>query len=296
MAVMKKTAPETLMVVAPTLNRATTCTTHTVFPEMKYVVENVEQHTEYLIAGVPKKNLVISRIDRSKGVNGKTLQCEWICENLVPKGAWFVLLDDNVKGLTGVDPWHYGERILDVQNPRDDGEPWRNIFGHNYTGKEFLEEIAPEDVVVAERIGARMVGYALVDNPFFRAKKYREVGFVIGKLTLMKNEGLTWDHSITMDDFRNTADHLFRFGCVLINNYIYPVRKHYMAGGHGTREERKPFRRADCIKLMAQYPGLFTKKKPTPDIPDDLSVRFTSRSQVQEWRKALFAKVKDKKV
>lgn len=281
-----------MKVFIPSKNRADTMTTHNVFPDSMVVLHNNEQRLAYMKAGVPKDRIVVS--DTKDDAYGLTRQREWVCQYMAEKDEWFLFADDNVKSITCVHPSMYNDSELEVKTPcRGGRESWREIYNYDISGAEFLQHFAWADTVLADTIGAKMVGYSLTDNYFFRGKKYRQVGYVVGKMYLLKNDvGITWDHTITMEDFRNTAHHLLWYGRVLINNFIYPVRQHYMKGGMGTKEERRSYRAQDVRRLMLQYPGLFTRKKPKPDVPDDLSLRLTTIEQVHRWRQEMIRRTR----
>ena len=90
------------------------------------------------------------------------------------------------------------------------------------------------------------------------------------------------------EDFRNTAEHLCRYGAVLINNYIFPVANHYEGGGMGTYQERIPVRKQDVRLLMEKYPGLFRIKDRSGFEPaTDLALRLHTPKQIQAWRREL---------
>ena len=151
-------------------------------------------------------------------------------------------------------------------------------------------KVCKEMTDFADRYGIYYCGFAVVDNAYFRVKKYRYVGYVISKLALIKKTPLIdYDLKIqAMDDYGYTAENLKIFGRVLINNYIFPVANHYQIGGIGTYEERKPKKIADAKYLMNKYPGLFRyKKKVGCDPKAEIQVRFTNPKQVNLWRKNL---------
>ena len=143
----------------------------------------------------------------------------------------------------------------------------------------------------------------MVDNCFFRGKKFRSVGYVIGKLMLWKKDSrFRFDHTITMEDFRNTAENLLRFGSVVINNYVFPSAKHYQSGGMGTWKERVPFRMQDIKRLLFLYKGLFLpkdRKMVDPETKEevllsnyDLRMRLTNSKQISAWRKETYERWK----
>ncbi len=273
-----------------TKNREATITTHKVFPTAKVIVHSKEQRRAYIQqAMLPAERVVVS------GVAGDTFglsrQREWVMQNLVAENEWVVFADDNIHHLTAVPEPHYCVDELPIKE--GGGKKWRKIYGKTCEADHFLRKLVPETIAYAERVGARMCGFALVDNFFFRGKKFRPVGYVIGKLLVMKNSKLTFNHTISMEDFRTVADHLLRFGAVVVNNFVFPVAGHYEKGGMGTYEERVPIRLQDVKRLMAMYPKLFLVKDRKGFVPGtDLRLRLHSPDQIQRWRNDMFSRIK----
>lgn len=206
-------------------------------------------------------------------------------ENLVKGGEWFLTLDDNIDRFTGVRRESYEQAELPVER----GDFDRSIYNHNLTATEFLARLEL-DRKHCEATGIHYAGMAVVDNYYFRSVKYRYVGYVISKAAMIHNVGVPYDPNVTaMDDYAFTAEHLKRFGKVLINNYLFPVAGHYEPGGIGTYQERQPAKIKDSEYLMRKYPGLFRYKSKKGCHPKaELQVRFTTLSQVESWRTGFF--------
>ena len=281
-----------LRVFVPSKDRAETITTHQVFPEATVVVHTEEQACLYRQnPTLSSRQVVVSGVPGD--TFGLTRQREWIARNLVNADEWFVFADDNIRTLTAVDEEHYAVQELPVQN--GDARFWKATYQTECQFNRFAR-ITTDTVVYAESVGARLCGFALVDNPYFRGKKFRPVGYVIGKLMLMKNAELTFNHTISMEDFRNTADHLLRFGAVVVNNFLFPVAGHYEKGGMGTYQERIEVRKRDVQRLLAMYPGLFHVKDREGFKPNtDLQLRLHSTKQVKQWRAELIQSITCKK-
>lgn len=202
--------------------------------------------------------------------------------DIVPEGEWLLMMDDNVTGFTAVDDEYQRLEKLPV---KQDPKHYRAIYEQKIPLFRFLE-YAQETVAKAESIGAKLCGFATTENFFFRDRKWRTVGYVIGRATLIKKTGLKYDLNIQqMDDYAFTAENLRRFGLVLVNNYAVPQKKHYQNGGCGTYTERLQSKIADCQYLMNKFPGLFSYKKKAGTHPlAELHVRFTREKQVEDWR------------
>jgi len=266
----------------PTYNRYDTISTHKIFPKAKIIVHNKEQYDLYRSnPSIRKKNLIISNAKTDQF--GLTRQREFVTENLVEKDEWFVFADDNIKNISCVSDEYYNTEKIDFERIKDN-KYWSSVFSNECCVDIFIEK-CKEMIEISEKNNVRMCSFATTPNFYFRAKKYRFVGYCIGKLILIKNDQLTWDHTITMEDFRNTADHLLRFGVVLINNFIHPISGHYEKGGMGIYDERVEHRLKDVKKLMNTYPGLFCIKKRKGFVDGtDLRMRFHSRKQIENWR------------
>ena len=148
-------------------------------------------------------------------------------------------------------------------------------------------EIVEETIKHAEKIGAKYCGFSVVDNYYFRAKKWREVGFVCSKVALIKKSGINYDQKLlAMDDYAFTAENLKKFGKVLINNFVFPHGIHYQKGGIGNYKEREVNKIADSKYLIKKYPGLFRYKTKVNRHPKaEIQMVFTNLIQVERWKK-----------
>lgn len=232
--------------------------THNAFPkhvELTAVFHNVEQSLGFINMDdwTAKNHVLIS------GVNtGYIGQMQWI-ENLVKEGEWFLKADDNIRAFIGADG--------------------------NALSQETAWQIINEAINEAEKRGAKLVGFATVDNPFFRKAKYRDVGFCMGKMYAQKKvSGITPSGTI-LDDYERTAQHLERFGRVLVDNSLHSKSKHYEKGGIGTWDERLPQKMKSVKYLMERFPGLYRiKEKAGKEHGSEMQMRFTSLDQVERWR------------
>lgn len=271
----------------PSKGRAATISTPAALAGADYTVllHSDAEAAAYRAAGrVPPDRILVTHTQAEPA--GKTRQMAYALDTLVPPGAWCAFADDNILALTAV-------RSPECTSPRllvDTPGPWRAIYGAACSVARF-GRYAEETIAEAERVGARLCGFATVDNPFYRGVRYRYVGYVIGKLILWKNEPFAWDHAITMDDFHHTAEHLLQYGAVVINNYLWPRARHYLDGGHGLYAHRVPYRLADCARLLQMYPGLLRIKERKGFVSGtDLQVRLTTPDQVAHWRAGMFGR------
>lgn len=270
--------------------RPETISTHLLFKDYDYkiVLHNEEEKAEYI------KNPTISpeKIVVSNAPFGVANQRQWIQENLVEPGEWYISLDDNIKSFQIVNKEFYDEPSLDVQT--DDTElrkKLKDAFEETATTERFLE-VCEELADLGEKERAYNIGFGTTPNFFFRGKKYRWVGYVISKACVRKNLETPFElEAQSMEDYAYTAETLLRYGKVLINNYVFPVAGHYEKGGIGTYAERLPLKIKHAAILMGKYPGLFryNNKKGT-DPKGELIIRFTSLDQVEKWRALMRSK------
>jgi hypothetical protein len=91
-----------------------------------------------------------------------------------------------------------------------------------------------------------------------------------------------------MEDFRYTAEHLLRYGKILINNYARAYAGEYKPGGMGTYDARIVRRWRDCRTLIKMYPGLLRIKDLKYAVPNtDLSLRTYNEERIERWRQTL---------
>lgn len=206
----------------------------------------------------------------------------WILENLVEDDEWYLILDDNITKFTAVPEPYYSYKDLPV---KEQPAQFKDLFEREISALEFID-ICEESIALAEKTGAKLIGFASNVNFFFRAKKWREVGYVIGKTQLIKKTDLRYDLNVVMtDDYLWTAQNLERFGKVLINNYCVALKKHYMKGGIGQYDARLKWKLPEVQYMMRRFPGLFRYKiKKGHDPKSEIVVAFTSLEQVKKWR------------
>lgn len=274
-----------IKIFIPTKNRPRTISTHHLFEDAITVVHDTSQAETYRGCGA---NIAIS--DTEHDAYGLTRQREWCMQQTEP-GEWVLFADDNIHELWAIPFPHYNsDEIREIMEAMGTPElasvvnKYRPKDGRVMKPRTFLDAVVPECIAKAEQVGAHMVGFSVTDNPLFRAKKWGTTSYVSGKMFLLQNTGMPWDHTITMEDFRNSAWHLREYGRVVINRYIHPRAIHYQAGGMGTKEERIPYRMNDVERLMEEFPGLFRLK--AGDYPD-LSIRIHGEKAIDRWRAGL---------
>jgi hypothetical protein len=215
----------------------------------------------------------------------------------VKRGQWCLHMDDNVRGFGVPDEKFYRTYDSFEQGPgslTDVNNRWyRTLNSPNKDFIAFYHVVVEDTMREADKRGAVLCGFSALQPAAMRPQKWRDVGYVCGKVMLMKNVRFPWRHiSVsTGEDYALTAAHLLEFGRVLINKWGYPKRTHYEPGGCGTYEERLPEMIRTSTELMERYPGLFRWKTRGPKgvekTEGELRFRLHNLDQVARWREAM---------
>ncbi len=221
--------------------------------EWQVVVHDKSEFNSY-VKRIPRMNLAISNVDL-----GVAKQRNWILENLVGEDEWFCFMDDNIKTFWKVHPGYYEKLHI----PTELFEP--AFWARRYTiptKPELLMSVLEETKQKADSIGARLAGFATTDNPFFRKQKWRSSGFVCTKTALVKKGALRFDEAFfAKDDVDFSAQNIDRYGCVLVNNYIYPNSSHHQLGGIGNKRVRDAYSATEAQMLVQKWPELCSLSK-----------------------------------
>jgi len=269
-----------MRIIIPSYHRAKTISSHKLFEKYDYTifVHTEEERSEYLQAN---PDISPEKLVTTNAPAGVANQRQWIQDNFLKKDEWFISLDDNIQEIHAVPEPHYFADELPVKTDKS----MKALFETVCSPERFIE-ICEELAQKGEKEGAYNIGFGTTPNFFFRAKKYRYVGYVISKACVRKNVGTPFAlDAQSMEDYAYTAETLLRYGKVIVNNFVFPVAKHYEKGGIGTYEERLPRKIRDSETLMQRYPMLFRHPKKTGTDPlGELAIRFTSLKQVEKWR------------
>lgn len=227
-------------------------------PDLKYVVTNVP---------VGEYGVIKTR--------------NYIQDNLVEDGEWFIMFDDNNHKITKVQDEYYPFQFLDVKSDKK----YQDIYNQQVTLKDIEEDII-KDIKLAERTNIYHIAYAPNENYFFRPTKYRNIGYTKGNATITRKDGVRWDENLkSMCDYTYPCQQLVKYGKVLINYFICFHKKHYSPGGIGTYDSRLPMKLHDTKYLMEKYAGLLRysiKKNMHPE--SDLTFRITNMNSFKRWR------------
>lgn len=280
----------------PSYNRADAIVSHMVFSSFDcfIVVHNDAEWKRYISnPTVSRDRVIVSGADTDEF--GLTRQRQWIVDNLVDAGEWFVFADDDIRKLCALPlPWYDHEDYTyvyklypETNKNRKYSKVWADRF-KDEPSPEYFRDIVYGMAHRADEIGARACGFSSTDNYFFRSVHWSTVHVIRGGLQIIKNVGMQYDHNITMEDYNYTAEQLFRFGKVLVNNFVHPLWGTYRVGGMGTLEERTPARIRDCKRMMEKWPGLFRYKNLKHHPRDsDVALKLHSEKQISKWRASL---------
>ncbi len=267
-----------------TYNRADTISTNDLdlFWDAKIVVHSREQAKLYATnENILRSQIIISGVDPGKA--GKTRQQKWVMDNLVEKGEWVMFIDDDITKVYGIDKKYYDILMMPI---RDVSTKFLLQAYNKPCSSNYFEFIIKDSIKRAEKIGAKLCAFGPFNDPFFKDRKWNFMKPVMGALLVIKNnKAIKWDYYGAMDDTEMTAEHLLKFGAVVINNFLWTDHGFYNNdGGHGLISGKRNEERVENIKVMMEkYPGLFKKIMPKTKIPN-VKLAFTSPEKLYQWR------------
>lgn len=242
--------------------------------DYRVVLSTEAEKSEYIASGLPTEKIIVSN---TKGLSA-TRQ---FCIEQAELGEWLLFLDDNHKGIECVADGFYEKEALPVKHDKS----LKAVFENKISYKKFLDEVVPDSIKKAESMRLCAIGFALTPNFFFRERKWLK-SILKFEMSLIKRTALKLDPELSaMEDYDFTAQHVWKYGGVLINNWVSPIQNHYQPGGLGTYEERLPEKIRCCSVIMQKYPGLFRyNQKATGDAGAELLIRLRSELQIEKWR------------
>lgn len=219
-------------------------------------------------------------------VSGTTTLVEkrnWILEHHIPRGQWFIGMDDNVRNFTMVAQPFYdrGSNPTQGNPPHSRNKTWRQIYNCQISPLRWLTEMSME-AASCEDVGIPLFGVATMENPFFRGGKYSGYRFVKSKVFAMRNEpDLYWKHEMCHDSFLSALC-VARYGRVRVNSYMHYKAKMYEVGGLGGRKQRESRGLLEQLaEIMREFPGLVAMGRGA-----NTALRFvhTREKSVEAWR------------
>lgn len=271
--------PERLKLVIPSYDRPQRIFAHLTLPRKYYkpivVLHNDAQADAYIKAGLDKKLIVVSNLPK-----GIARTRNFILDELIDSGEWYASADDKVHRTFIVPQPFYASGKL-PEDPRAQAQAFKTV-----ATPERFHEVIQEMLQLGERSNSLLCGFSTTDNYFFRKRKFRPVGLVVGKFFLNRKTDLRFDENAeTVEDFDFSAAHIMAFGRVLINNFVFAEGKHYLPGGLGPLKDRIALKRKSVAHISEKFPGLIG---PHPTRGDaELRFRLHSIKQVMAWREQM---------
>lgn len=279
-----------MKIFIPSYSRQESISTHKIFEnhsvsnDIKIILHDNEQKKKYLKNPTMRPEWIIVS-DQSHQIS---YQRQFIKDNLVDEDEWFIMMADNIKYFAGIHGDEYNADKLEFTYD----EAWRKRYNQPSTAEEtmfYFNDLLSR----CKETGAYLGGFANHDNYFYKKTKWKKHSFVCGKAFIACNDKIEYDHNIlTMDDYGYTAENLLTYGKVCVNNFVFPVAKHYQAGGIGTFKQRVNRKIIDCKYLMEKYPELFRYSvRKNSQEKAEIVVRLNKESQINKWRENMVTKI-----
>lgn len=202
---------------------------------------------------------------------------------MVQPYEWFVGLDDNIQRVTTVHPSIGGTGKLPVAGPPPAGfANWREAYRTETSPLRICRRwLALIDE--AKRRDTFYAGFASVENPMFRPKRWSLRRFVKSKMFVMQRvPGVSWGGGDLAHDTWMSAYAVASRGCVVVDNYMHPHHRMYEAGGLG-RDRRERGLDELLEQIMAEFPGLVVKARGANSA---LRFAIVTDTGIARWRAA----------
>lgn len=253
-----------------------------------YCCDTKKQRASLMNVGIPKSQIVITDVGKKSGIQGVSRARDFVCREVMEKGEWSLWIDDNVEMITGL-KHKLSKPKLDFSDASVD---WREEFDKAVSRKDFYRYLK-ESIARAEDVGSIFCGFATGNNYFFRANKWQDFGYCRTQLALYKNDGSSWFpfESMMLEDMYKSIDVVCRYGQVVINRHMKPVKPQFESGGIGSFKKRLPHLKDNCKRLMELYPGLlkYQGNGKQYGMKDETHFHVTfakiSPNTVNQWRK-----------
>jgi hypothetical protein len=172
---------------------------------------------------------------------------------MMAEGEWALFLCDDFKKVSELRNY---DRTTNAALPinLNNQQHYKKRFDNEVTLTRFMlraEQLAAK----CETHGAKLGGFAGINNPLYRAKHW---GFNIladGRAWVVQKSWLRFDTKAQMvDDVAWTALNIKHFGLVIVNQWVLPDFKRYTPGAFGSIGDRLAQRMAECKYLVETYP------------------------------------------
>jgi len=208
-----------------------------------------EQRAAFIAAGrVKSERLVVTGKPKGLAYNRN------VALEMMSQDEWSVFLVDDLKKITMLRNYDTAPDPLPITTKNQ--RAYAKRFQHEITIAELLER-ADGLVHRCERIGARLGGWAGIDNPLFRRGHWGHNVLADGRAWVVRKSSLRFDEQVQMvDDVCWTALNIREFGHVVVDRWILPDCARYTAGSFGSIDQRMEQKLRECAHLVATYPDL----------------------------------------
>lgn len=249
------------------------CLPKEVLDRTDFVVHDKEQakkiHTAFKI---PINKIHISGIKQTR--SSLVDQRDWAENHLLEKGEWYIGMDDNIQYMTRI-----GDKIYKKAESTTitDRAKWKQRCEHEFI--DLCNELQAKCVEMETSYG----GFEFMENPFFRQKKWKLMGYVRSKLFVKIAQHVPWRWH---KDIQLMHDHAMSFktmakdGCIIHNRFVFVYRKQWEKGGLGSKEERMPSRISTCTRLYKEFPDFVVPGKAF----DEPVCRLRGMNSMLNWR------------
>lgn len=181
--------------------------------------------------------------------------------DMMDEGEWAMFLVDDLKKVTELDTYDSELTFSPLPITMKNSGEWTKRFRKEITMDKFMER-AVETARHCEKLGGHLAGFAGIDNPPYRTKKWAMNTLADGRAWMVQKTDLRFDENVQLiDDLCWTALNIDRFGVVVNNLWVLPDCRRYTKGAFGSIEERMPQKLKEASYLVSTYPHLITFKK-----------------------------------
>lgn len=250
-------------------------TSHHLFPDDWEFTYVVDQHT--CPSGHPARVIQVQIEDPCRSTRLAEIRNK--IEAQVELGEWFIEVDDDIQGITMLDPLMYGAERDHIDYNDWTAKEWHDWFGVP-AQKRNVRVIFEDLIAECERLGTIYGGLSFFDNPFYRKKKFAHASYVNGGLHVKRKDGRAWRWT-PHEDMEMSCYALAMYGACVVNRWAHGLFKDSSEGGVGTftdewvkaSEQRIPL-------LLRAYPGLIKRMG-----DHRLKITKNSLKSVENWRK-----------
>jgi hypothetical protein len=174
--------------------------------------------------------------------------------DMMEMGEWAMFLVDDFKSVTELRNYDTARDPLPITTKNQ--RVYAERFKHPITMRQFVargEGLRRH----CESVGAKLGGFAGIDNPLFRRGHWGYIVLADGRAWMVQRSDLRFDEHVQMiDDLCWTAQNIQRFGVVAVDRWVLPDCRRYTAGAFGSIRDRLPQKLSEAAYLVGAYPEL----------------------------------------